>query len=115
MEKVVEINISDKRYPDKLKRIYNPPKKLYCIGDISLLNRTSIASVGSRNCTEYGEKVAFEIGKQSAINDVVLVSGMAKGVDSFSHLGCLRKCWKTIAVLGSGIDVCYPKENIEIY
>ena len=79
------------------------------------MKQRTLAVVGSRKCSEYGKRVAMQIGKAAAQNRVTLVSGMAKGIDSFAHLGALRAGGKTIAVLGCGVDICYPRENEKIY
>ncbi len=112
---IYEIDINDKEFPEKLRIIDNPPKKLYAKGDISLLNKKSIAIVGSRKCSEYGKTIAMRIGKSAVNNHLVVVSGMAKGIDAYGHLGALKVAGKTIAVLGSGVDVCYPASNKNIY
>ncbi len=109
------INRRDKEYPKHLLEIQEPPEDLYCIGNIGLLKEKSLAVVGSRKCSEYGKQTAMKIGKAAAENNLVLVSGMAKGIDHFGHLGALKNAGKTIAVLGCGPDVCYPKENIRLY
>ncbi|NLB88288.1 MAG: DNA-protecting protein DprA [Syntrophomonadaceae bacterium] len=109
------ITISDEEYPQLLKNIANPPYILYGKGDINLLNEFCIAVVGARAATQYGKKVAYELGKELAAHDVVTVSGMARGIDSEVHKGSLQAQGKTIAVLGSGIKVIYPKENTELY
>lgn len=111
--KVVEKG--EELYPEKLAEIDNPPERLFCIGDLRLLKKRAVAVVGSRKASEYGKQVAMRIGKEAAENGVVLVSGMAKGIDSFGHLGALKSTGETIAVLGCGIDVCYPKENMKLY
>lgn len=105
----------DEEYPENLRLIKNPPEQLYCIGDIGLLKRRCLGVVGSRKCSEYGKQTAMKIAKTAAENDIVIVSGMAKGIDSFSHMGALRNGGKTIAVLGCGVDVCYPAENRKLY
>ncbi len=94
-----------------LKKIYDSPKKLYINGNENLLNTTCIAIVGSREPTEYGKKVAKYLGFYLAKNGYTIVSGLAKGIDSYSHIGALNAKGKTIAVLGNGLDVIYPKEN----
>ena len=106
---------ADTDYPPMLRDIPDPPPCLYAIGDTSLLRQRALAVVGSRKCSEYGKRIAMQIGKTAAQNQVVLVSGMAKGIDSFAHLGALRAGGKTIAVLGSGVDICYPRENAKLY
>ena len=91
------------------------PEKLYCIGDISLLNRKSAAVVGARKATPYGKWAAYNLGKKLAEYGVVVVSGMAYGCDAEAHRGALSVNGSTIAVLGSGVSVCYPKRNRLLY
>ena len=109
------IKKEDKAYPELLRNIKDPPKELYCIGDIRLLAGKKLAVVGSRKCSEYGRTTAMRIGETAARNNVTVVSGMAKGIDRFAHLGALKAGGKTIAVLGCGVNICYPKENRELY
>lgn len=113
--KVYEIAKSDTAYPDLLKEISNPPKKLYAIGNISLLNRKAVAVVGSRNSSEYGEKMTEKITKELIRNNLVIVSGMANGIDAVAHRTCIKNAGMTIAVLGSGFDYIYPKENEKLF
>ena len=110
-EKISLITINDKQYPQKLKKIEDCPMYLYVKGNINLLNQKSIAIVGTRNCTEYGKNVAYDLASKLVKNDIIVVSGLAKGIDSFSHLGALNKKGSTVAVLGCRIDRTYPKEN----
>lgn len=109
------INILDKNYPSKLKSIYAPPITLFAKGDISLLDLKSIAIVGSREPSKYGTCVAKKFSSELSKNGIIVISGLARGVDTFAHLGALSTEGKTIAVLGSGIDVVYPKENAKYY
>lgn len=109
------ISKEDREYPRRLKEIPDPPEKLYCIGDVKLLEKTSLAVVGSRKCSEYGRRIAIKIGNEAARNNIIVVSGLAKGIDSFSHIGALQAGGKTVAVLGCGVDICYPKENKKLY
>lgn len=109
------INISDDNYPAKLKNIYAPPITIFAKGDISLLNSKSIAIVGSREPSKYGIYVAEKFSKELSKEDITIVSGLARGIDTFAHVGALSSFGKTIAVLGSGIDVVYPKENAKYY
>lgn len=109
------INISDDNYPAKLKNIYAPPITIFAKGDISLLNSKSIAIVGSREPSKYGIYVAEKFSKELSKEGVTIVSGLARGIDTFAHVGALSSFGKTIAVLGSGIDVVYPKENAKYY
>lgn len=110
--KISKIKINDKEYPEKLRNIYCPPKQLYVIGNINILNDKSIGIIGSRNCSKYGEKVAKEFSYKLSKSNINIISGLARGIDSFSHIGCIMAKGKTIAVLGSGFKFIYPKENI---
>ena len=113
--KVIKININSKYYPERLKNIDDPPKELYCLGNLELLNyKNNIAIIGSRNCSLYGERAAKDFAYNLAKENICIVSGLAKGIDSFSHIGVLKAKGKTIAVLGSGLDNIYPKENIKL-
>ena len=109
------INISDDNYPAKLKNIYAPPITIFAKGDISLLSSKAIAIVGSREPSKYGIYVAEKFSKELSKEGIAIVSGLAKGIDTFAHVGALSSFGKTIAVLGSGIDVVYPKENAKYY
>lgn len=115
MSKINIINIKDKEYPLKLKTIKKPPTNLYVIGNIELLKENSISIIGARSCSEKGkklaEKFAFELSKQ----ELVIVSGMAKGIDTKAHIGAIKASGKTIAVLGCGFNHIYPEENIGLY
>jgi len=113
--KVIKVDMNSKYYPERLRNINNPPKQLYCFGNLELLNyEKNIAIIGSRNCSLYGERVAKEFSFNLAKEKVCIVSGLAKGIDSFAHIGALNSKGKTIAVLGSGLDNIYPKENIKL-
>ncbi|MFV0515922.1 MAG: DNA-processing protein DprA [Aminipila sp.] len=109
--KVEKISIDSHHYPEPLKNIYNPPKELYAIGEINLLKNDLIAVVGARKASSYGLWAAKELGKRFAQNNVVTVSGLAAGIDSMGHKGALSEGGHTIAVLGSGIDICFPAFN----
>lgn len=114
--KVIKVELNSKFYPERLKNIACPPKQLYCLGNLELLNyKANLAMIGSRDCSSYGEKVAKDFAFHLAQNNVCIVSGLAKGIDAFSHIGALNANGKTIAVLGSGLDNIYPKENKEIF
>lgn len=113
--KVIKVNMNSKYYPERLKNIDDAPKELYCLGNLELLNyKNNIAMIGSRNCSSYGERAAKDFAFNLAKEDICIVSGLAKGIDSFSHIGALNAKGKTIAVLGSGLDNIYPKENIKL-
>ena len=108
--KIEEITIDSKEYPEKLKNIYDPPRKIYLIGNKSLLYQKGIAIVGARDATQYGKKIAYNLAKELSEQNIVIISGLALGIDSYAHTGTVQG--RTIAVLGSGIDNIYPKENI---
>ena len=111
MEDCIEINITDEIYPTKLKEIKNPPKKLFLRGDLKLFESNSIAIVGSRECTSYGFYKAYEFGKELSKKEICVISGLAQGIDTAAHLGAMHQKGKTIAVLGTGLNRIYPKEN----
>ena len=98
-------------YPERLKEIYDPPPVLWVRGDASLLSRPSIAVVGTRHPTPYGAGVAEILARDLAVRRLLIVSGMARGIDSCAHRGALAARMPTVAVWGTGIDVVYPKEN----
>lgn len=112
MKEIIRINMESDEYPDSLREIQGSPRELYCIGDISLLKTPCAAIVGSRRYTIYGRQTALMIGKMLAGRGITVVSGMAKGIDSFAHQGALSKQeGKTIAVLGTAIGKPYPASN----
>ncbi len=98
-------------YPERLKEIYDPPPVLWLRGDARLLSRPSIAIVGTRHPTPYGSGVAEMLARDLAARHLLVVSGMARGIDSCAHKGALAARMPTVAVWGTGIDVVYPKEN----
>ncbi len=102
---------SDEAYPLALKEIYEPPVALYTRGDLALLQQPCLAVVGSRKPTPYGSAVAERLAADLAARGIVIISGMARGIDTAAHRGALSAGGKTIAVLGCGIDQCYPSEN----
>lgn len=106
---------TDQRYPELLKQIADSPLLLTYRGDISLLNAPSVAVVGSRNCTNEGVTVSLKIVRGLSRAGITIVSGMAKGIDAIVHEAALEGAGSTIAVLGSGIDVPYPKDNRALY
>lgn len=109
------ISINDKEYPESLKRIYDPPIVLYANGNLNLLNNKSIAIVGCRLCSVYGKIITKKLAYNLSEKNITIISGMARGIDSYAHIGALEAKGSTIAVLGSGIDVIYPKENERLY
>ena len=112
MEMNIErIRMGEAAYPERLLEIKNPPKQLYCCGDLGLLKSRCVAVVGSRTTTVYGRRTAEAIGRCLAAAGVTVVSGMAVGIDASAHEGALSAGGMTVAVLGCGPDVCYPPEN----
>ncbi len=111
MQDYIEINIKDELYPDKLKQIKSTPKKLYIRGNLDLLKSTGVTIVGSRECTSYGFKQAYEFAKELSKKGICIISGLAEGIDTASHLGGMHQIGRTIAVLGSGLNKIFPEEN----
>ena len=109
------ITIKDKEYPDKLKVIYDPPIVLYVKGNKKILNEKSIAIVGCRLCTKYGQSISKKLAYNLSLNNINIISGLARGVDSFAHKGSLAVKGKTIAVVGCGLDRVYPEENKDLF
>jgi len=105
------VTLSSDEYPPLLREISDAPLVLYVHGDASLLSRHAVAMVGSRRPSAYGSSVAHRLASDLAQRGLVVVSGLARGIDSASHRGALEAPGRTIAVLGSGIDVIYPREN----
>ena len=113
--KIEYISIDDEKYPKKLREIYNPPKILFYRGDISILNENiNLAMVGSRKASSYGRNIAKNMSKQLSDIGINIVSGLATGIDSFSHVGCMEGKSKTIAILGSSVDNPLPKSNLQM-
>ena len=110
IEEIKEINRED--LPDKIKKISPRVKKLYYIGDKTLLFEKSFAIVGTRNSTEYGIRWATYFSREICRRNIVIVSGLAKGIDRCAHDTCLKNSGKTIGVMGTGFGNLYPSENI---
>jgi DNA processing protein len=105
------VSFSCPEYPERLREIYDPPPVLWVRGDAKLLSRPAIAIVGTRHPTPYGTAVAEMLARDLAARRLLVVSGMARGIDSCAHKGALAARMPTLAVWGTGIDVVYPKEN----
>ncbi|MFB3916911.1 MAG: DNA-processing protein DprA [Terriglobales bacterium] len=108
------LTLDDEGFPPQLKEIYDPPVALYVRGDASVLVRPGIAVVGTRHPTPYGLGMAERLSCDLAARGLIIFSGMARGVDTAAHRGCLAAKGKTVAVFGTGIDVVYPRENKKI-
>jgi DNA processing protein len=109
------LNWTDPEYPQTLLQIYDPPVLLYVRGDPQVLTEPSIGVVGTRKPTLYGTQMAERLGRELAARGLVIVSGLARGIDAISHQGALAVNGRAIGVLGTGVDVCYPKENRKLY
>jgi len=105
------IGFDDPAYPEQLKQIYDPPPVLYVRGNVEVIAQAGIALVGTRHPTPYGLGMAERLACDLAARGLVIFSGLARGVDSASHRGAVAAKGKTVAVLGTGVDVIYPKEN----
>jgi DNA processing protein len=104
--------LKDERYPALLRETYDPPIVLYCLGDFArAFSQPSLAVVGSRRCSTYGRNVAEMLGRELAERGVTIVSGLARGIDSAAHRGALDARGLTVAVMGTGLEAAYPKEN----
>ena len=105
------LNHSEAAYPERLKEIFDPPPVLWVRGDTSLLSRYCIAVVGTRHPTPYGSGMAEMLSRDLAQRGLLILSGMARGVDTAAHRGALAAKSPTIAIWGTGVDIIYPKEN----
>ena len=105
----------DENYPDLLRQIYDPPVVLYVKGELTAKDKNAVALVGSRQTTHYGIEVARKLAYQLAYVGVTVVSGGARGIDTASHQGALAAKGRTIAVLGTGINIVFPPENNELF
>ena len=108
------ITIEEKEYPDKLRQIYDPPIGIYVKGNTEILSKYGIGIVGCRNCSPYGERIAKKFSYELAQKGITIISGLARGIDSYAHIGCLMAEGRTIAVVGCGLDKVYPKENLKL-
>ncbi len=102
-------------YPRLLRRIFDPPLVLYSLGDLQTLRVPAVAMVGSRRASIYGKQVTRKMARELGRVGLCIVSGLARGIDSEAHRGALEASGRTIAVLGCGVDVVYPRENRSLY
>lgn len=109
------ITIWDQEYPQVLKKIYDPPILFYMLGEFTERDQYSIAIVGTRQPTNYGKVQAERISMDLAKQGITIISGMARGIDSISHNAAIKSGGRTIAVIGSGLDVIYPPENKKLF
>lgn len=103
------------KYPKRLKEIPDPPAGIFVKGKLPKEEGISIAIIGARNCSEYGKTVAREFGRVLGREDIQVISGMARGIDGISQQSALDMGGSSFAVLGCGVDICYPKENSNLY
>lgn len=120
LEKCIGLGIQvmaefEPEFPQALREIRYPPPLLFYRGNLRSLEGLSIAIVGSRKATPYGKMVARKLGRELAQAGIVVVSGMARGIDAEAHWGCIEGGGMTIGILGNGIDVIYPRENAMLY
>jgi DNA protecting protein DprA len=113
-EQIEVVKIGDRDYPKLLNYIANPPEKLYYAGDITIASKPAMAVVGARKATHYGKWAAYGFAQKLVEYDIVVVSGMAYGIDAIAHKGAVENQGRTIAVLGCGIDICYPASNASL-
>ncbi len=109
------VSILDEEYPGRLTHIYGNPVGIYVKGRLPEEEMPTVAVIGARNCSSYGFQVARALGASLSREGIQIVSGMARGVDGAGHEGALMAEGSTFAVLGSGVDVCYPRDHFEMY
>ncbi len=109
------VTIWDREYPELLKKIYDPPAFLYVRGRLDKEDRRAIALVGTRHPSPYGTRTAESLTRELADLGVVIVSGLARGIDTIVHAVTIKSKGRTIAVIGSGVDVIYPPENRALF
>ncbi|HVO57603.1 MAG TPA: DNA-processing protein DprA [Dongiaceae bacterium] len=109
------IHWAEPEFPQTLLQIYDPPVLFYLRGDPQVLNLPSLAVVGTRRPTLYGTQMADRLSRELAVRGIVIVSGLARGIDAIAHQAATAAGGRAIGVLGTGVDVCYPKENRKLY
>jgi len=114
-KEIKKISIEDGNYPKRLKEIKDPPKILYCLGEVKS-EENCFAIVGARKCTNYGKEIASRIASDLAEAGLTIVSGFAPGIDTMAHKAAIERRKRTIAVLGTGLDEksIYPKSNLKL-
>ncbi|NLC20229.1 MAG: DNA-protecting protein DprA [Clostridiales bacterium] len=105
----------DEHYPERLHNIYDAPFALYYKGRMPDKTQKTIAIVGARDCSVYGRETAMYFARELAAKGIAVISGLARGIDSYAHKGALAADGISYAVLGCGIDICYPRENLGLY
>ncbi|MGY0372874.1 DNA-processing protein DprA [Clostridium sp. JNZ J1-5] len=107
------VTYEEKKFPSGIRSYPNMPIFLYYKGNL-YEDISGVAIVGSRRCSDYGKQVTVEAAKFLAENKIPVISGMAKGIDSYAHTACIKSLGYTVAFLGCGVDICYPKEHAEL-
>jgi len=110
-QQIREIKLTDAVYPKLLSHISSAPSSLFVVGDYRVLSKKSVTVIGSRKMTEYGKRVTEKFVRGLVDQDLVIVSGLARGIDGMAHRVCLENGGKTVAVLGHGMDRIYPAEH----
>jgi DNA processing protein len=108
------LTFKDEDYPQNLLSIYDPPPFLFVRGDVKKEDQNAVGMVGCRSDSPYGRRITERIGRELAKRGITIVSGLARGIDSIGHVAALKEKGRTLAVLGSGLDVLYPPENKEL-
>ena len=109
------VTVDDKEFPSRLREIPDAPSLLFYRGELPDDNLPAVAVVGSRRCSIYGREMCLKFSSSLAQAGINIISGMASGVDGFAHRGAIQAGGKTTAVLGCGVDICYPSENKDIF
>ena len=110
-KQVKELKLKDDNYPRLLKEISSPPESLFVVGNEKILSFNGLTVIGSRKMTEYGRESTVKLVKDLVLSELVIVSGLARGIDGVAHRSCLENGGKTVAVLGHGFDRLYPPEH----
>lgn len=116
MKDIKEVTITDKNYPEAIKKLSDAPEVLYYRGVLPAKKETCVAVVGTRRPSDYGKQVTFEITGELVDAGLIIVSGLAPGIDTFAHTACVERGKRTIAVLGSGLEdkSIYPQQNLKL-
>lgn len=115
MDEIRVVRREDGAYPARLKEIPGPPGELYVMGSLPGEDRAAVAVIGARDCSEYGRQVAARLGRMLGKNGIQVVSGMARGIDGIAQEAAVEVGGSSFAVLGSGVDICYPTQNRRLY
>ncbi len=113
--KIRFLTCKDQEYPSRLKKLKHPPYGIYCIGNLPGEENPAAAVIGARECSEYGRFIARAFAGRMAEAGIAIISGMARGIDGIAQQGAVDAGGATYAVLGCGVDICYPASNIKLY